>query len=81
MAISEVLGPDADVDTHQSLGSEDFAWFLEHAPGAMIRLGAAQPERQFDLHSSTLDLDERAIEVGILTAVACLVELIERAGR
>ena len=78
-ATRSVLGHASVSDTHQSMGSEDFAWFLQHAPGAMIRLGAAQPERNLDLHSSTLDLDEGAIELGILTASASLIELMERA--
>ena len=37
-------GPNAEAETHQSLGSEDFAWYLEDIPGALLRLGA--PESQ-----------------------------------
>ena len=30
-------------DTEQSLGGEDFSWYLEHVPGAMARLGVRTP--------------------------------------
>jgi amidohydrolase len=65
-AATEVLGPDGVISTVQSLGAEDFAWYLESAPGALIRLGSALPDRRVDLHSDTFDLDERAIPVGML---------------
>lgn len=32
-------GADAVEDTEQSLGGEDFSWYLEEVPGAMARLG------------------------------------------
>ncbi|MDF9815197.1 amidohydrolase [Streptomyces sp. SPB162] len=32
-------GAHAVEDTGQSLGAEDFAWYLEHVPGALARLG------------------------------------------
>ena len=32
-------GPEASTSTEQSSGGEDFAWYLEHVPGAMARLG------------------------------------------
>jgi amidohydrolase len=66
--------------THRSLGAEDFAWFLEDIPGAMIRLGTALPDRQLDLHSASFDVDESAIETGILVASATLLRLLETAG-
>ena len=71
-----VLGDDAVSGTHQSLGSEDFSWFLESVPGALIRLGAALPDRAVDLHSDTFDIDERCIETGIAVGSAALVDLL-----
>lgn len=62
-AVTQALGPDAAVPTDQSLGGEDFAWYLEHVPGAMMRLGVRVPGRpqEFDLHQGSFDADERAI--------------------
>ena len=78
-AAAAVLGPNKIEHTHQSLGAEDFAWFLEDIPGALIRLGAALPDRRVDLHSASFDLDESAIETGILVASETLLRLLESA--
>ena len=40
-AIEHTLGPDGRVATTQSLGGEDFGWFLDRVPGAMARLCCA----------------------------------------
>jgi metal-dependent amidase/aminoacylase/carboxypeptidase family protein len=60
-----VLGPEGVVLTEQSLGGEDFAWYLTKVPGAMARLGTGTPgERRYDIHQGDLVVDERAIGVG-----------------
>ncbi|WP_442813463.1 amidohydrolase [Streptomyces sp. NBC_01754] len=63
-------------DTEQSLGGEDFSWYLEKVPGAMARLGVRAPgdTRGLDLHRGNFDVDEEAITVGVelFTAVALL---------
>jgi amidohydrolase len=66
-AVEQTLGPDAVVSTPQSLGGEDFAWYLESVPGAYARLGVRTPgaDRQLDIHQPTFDVDERAIGVGV----------------
>jgi amidohydrolase len=64
-AVVDVLGPEGPTGTSQSLGGEDFAWFLESVPGAMGRLGTRTPGgRTFDLHQGSLRVDERAVAVG-----------------
>jgi amidohydrolase len=75
-----VLGEHNVEHTHQSLGAEDFAWFLEDIPGALIRLGAALPNRRVDLHSASFDIDESALETGILVASETILRLLESAG-
>lgn len=63
-------------DTEQSLGGEDFSWYLEHVPGAMARLGVRRPGDLTvrDLHQGDFDADEHAITVGVelFTAAALL---------
>ncbi|MCT7352696.1 M20 family metallopeptidase [Streptomyces sp. 15-116A] len=62
--------------TEQSLGGEDFSWYLEHVPGAMARLGVRTPGERIvrDLHQGDFDVDEHAITVGVelFTAAALL---------
>jgi len=73
-----VLGSEAAVGTEQSSGGEDFAWYLEHVPGAMARLGVWPghgPMR--DIHQPTFDLDERALPFGVrVLAQAALAALV-----
>ncbi|MGP3973169.1 amidohydrolase [Streptomyces sp. 8N114] len=62
--------------TEQSLGGEDFSWYLEHVPGAMARLGVRPvgDRRTRDLHQGDFDADEAAITTGVelFTAAALL---------
>jgi amidohydrolase len=72
-AVSGVLGPTGLVSTPQSLGGEDFAWYVESVPGAMGRLGTRTPGgHSYDLHQGDLVVDERSIAVGakVMAAVA-----------
>jgi len=63
----DLLGPDSlrwlDVP---SLGAEDFAFYQQRIPGAIVRLGAAMsdPAGRMPLHSSFFDIDERALGIG-----------------
>ena len=64
-AVTEVLGPDGQVMAPQSLGGEDFGWYLDQVPGAMMRLGTRTPGGvTYDLHQGNLHIDERAITIG-----------------
>jgi amidohydrolase len=71
-AAAAVLGSDAVTETPQSLGGEDFAWYLHLVPGAMARLGTRTPGAltSGDLHQPTFDIDERAIGVGVRVLAA-----------
>ncbi|MDK9499833.1 amidohydrolase [Streptomyces katrae] len=69
-------GPESVEDTEQSLGGEDFSWYLEHVPGAMARLGVRRPgdTAKRDLHRGDFDVDESSIGYGVefFTAAALL---------
>ncbi|RZD95841.1 amidohydrolase [Streptomyces albidoflavus] len=67
--------------TEQSLGGEDFSWYLEHVPGAMARLGVRRPGDPVsrDLHRGDFDVDEDAIRVGVeMFTAAALLDAGER---
>jgi amidohydrolase len=76
-AAGAAVGPDRVAEAEVSMGGEDFAFYLEHVPGAMIRLGTgiagAEP---MDIHQASFDVDERAIGHGVRimvhTALAAL---------
>ena len=72
-AVDEVLGTAGRAPTSQSLGGEDFAWYLTRVPGAMGRLGTRDPGGPtYDLHQGNLRVDERAAAIGakVLAGVA-----------
>ncbi len=78
-AVLAALGPDALVDTEQSMGGEDFAWYLEQTPGALARLGVHNPgSPAFDLHQGTFDIDEKALDVGVRYTVALVEQALTR---
>lgn len=57
------FGPDAVFDIPlPSMGAEDFAFYQERVPGALIRIGTSTgPDTSHPLHDSCFDLDERAL--------------------
>jgi amidohydrolase len=77
-AAAAALGPERVVEAEVSMGGEDFAFYVDQVPGAMIRLGVGIPgsEEKVDIHQSSFDVDERAIGHGVRvfvhTALAAL---------
>ncbi|WP_046779157.1 amidohydrolase [Streptomyces yangpuensis] len=75
-AMGARCGAESVEDTEQSLGGEDFSWYLEHVPGAMARLGVRAPgdTAKRDLHRGDFDVDEDAIAFGVefFTAAALI---------
>jgi amidohydrolase len=64
-AARDVVGEDGVHLTEQSLGGEDFGWYLHRVPGAMVRLGVRSPGAPLtDLHRADLVVDERAVVIG-----------------
>jgi amidohydrolase len=69
------------VGTEQSLGGEDFGWYLQRVPGAMARLGTRSPGGPtFDLHQGDLRVDDQAVLVGAGLLAGTAVEALTRAG-
>ncbi|MFF9169942.1 MULTISPECIES: M20 family metallopeptidase [unclassified Streptomyces] len=80
-AMTARRGVESVETTEQSLGGEDFSWYLERVPGAMARLGVRTPgERTVrDLHQGDFDADESAIQVGVeLFTAAALLDAVGR---
>ena len=70
-AAGAALGADRVVEAEISMGGEDFSFYLEQVPGAMIRLGTGTPGSgvRHDLHQSNFDVDERCIGYGVRVMV------------
>jgi amidohydrolase len=81
-AARAVVGPASIDRAEQSLGGEDFAWFLAVVPGALARLGVRTPgdETPRDLHQGTFRADDRAVGVGARLLAAAALEALRGAG-
>jgi amidohydrolase len=73
--VNRVLGDEGHVLAGQSLGGEDFGWYLHSVPGAMARLGTRTPGGpSYDLHQGNLRVDDRSVGLGarVLASAAAL---------
>lgn len=78
---AEVFGADqVHVLDQPSLAGEDFAYYLDKAPGAMLLLGVRDEERGIvhPLHHPSFDLDERAIALGAKLHARAAASFLER---
>ncbi|MGV1008712.1 MAG: amidohydrolase [Dermatophilaceae bacterium] len=71
-----------DVPIEQSMGGEDFAWYLQRVPGAMGRLGTRTPGGPtYDLHQGDLVVDESSVRVGARVLAGAVVDRCDGAAR
>jgi amidohydrolase len=78
-AVRVVLGEEGHVTAPQSLGGEDFGWYLDRVPGAMMRLGTRTPGgATYDLHQGNLRIDERAIGFGAKLLAESAIQTLTR---
>ncbi|MCH7976993.1 MAG: amidohydrolase [Bacteroidetes bacterium] len=62
-----------------SLGGEDFAFYLEELPGAMVRIGSAGgPESRYPLHHDRFDIDEAAMPGAARLMTEVLIRDLEK---
>ncbi|THF84624.1 M20 metallopeptidase family protein [Cohnella fermenti] len=61
--VKRVLGEDSFIELPAVMGAEDFAYYLEHRPGAFIHVGARNDEERthYPHHHPRFDFDERAL--------------------
>jgi amidohydrolase len=73
---AELLGAENVTEMPRpSMGSEDFADYLQHVPGTMFRLGIAGERRPWPgLHTPTFDVDERCLAIGAKVLARCVVQ-------
>ncbi|TQK72555.1 MULTISPECIES: amidohydrolase [unclassified Nocardioides] len=79
-AADDLLGLHHRTEVEQSLGGEDFGWYLEQVPGAMFRLGTRSPGGPtFDLHQGDFEVDEAAIGYGARMLAGAAVNALAQA--
>ena len=70
------------VTVPQSLGGEDFGWYLDRSPARWPGSARARPGGPtYDLHQGNLRVDERAIGIGARVLARAAVRGLGIAGR
>jgi metal-dependent amidase/aminoacylase/carboxypeptidase family protein len=73
--IRDYLGEGAWLDgLPQTMGAEDFAYYLQKVPGAFLRLGLG--ENRANIHTAAYDFNDEAIEAGIMAFTAITLEVL-----
>ncbi len=63
---AELLGIENTISIKKpSMGAEDFSFYLEKVPGALIRIGTAGENANYPLHNPNFDIDESAINIAV----------------
>ncbi|NNE69249.1 MAG: amidohydrolase [Rhodothermales bacterium] len=77
-AVHTLYGEEAVFDIPApSMGAEDFAHYLDHAPGMLLRVGTASgPQTSHVLHDSCFDIDERAIGMAARLLTRMMVDAL-----
>ena len=80
LCVEDVLGPAGVHIGRSRMGAEDFSYFCQKWPGAMIGLGCHDPAKgfQFPLHSPHFEMDERILDVGVRLFGHALVRFLEK---
>ena len=79
-AIARQLFPEAEIESGNfiTMGSEDFAFLLEKAPGCFFFVGSANPEKGLDAghHHPKFDFDELALPRAAALMTATVMDLL-----
>lgn len=77
----EMLGPEkVQWKEKPSMGVEDFSFFAREAPGAFYNLGCGNPAKGIvsPIHSSTFDIDEDCLPIGVALQTALALRIIDQ---
>ncbi len=69
------------VQMEQSMGGEDFSWYLEHVPGTLVRIGTSINGGGPALHSNIFDVNEKVIPLAVRLFSSVVTEYVDRHDR
>ena len=73
----KVVGPDNVLPKKDSMGAEDFAYYLQHKPGCLFGLGVMECQPPVPLHNGKMLVNEDALEVGAKVFVQYILDQME----
>ena len=76
--MEQLWGKEAIVIMTPLMGGEDFAFYLNEAPGCFIFLGAANPEQGtvYPMHHPKFTIDEASMAIGVKLSVHAALKLL-----
>ena len=74
----DVLGEENVSYRPPAMGSEDFSYFTEERPSAIMRLGCSNSEKGLErsLHSPYFDIDEQVLDVSVAIFTEAVVRFL-----
>ena len=74
----DILGDNKVKELPQLMTAEDFAWYSQQIPACFYRLGTSNPAKGIDSkqHTSTFDIDENAMRIGMETMTFLTINLL-----
>lgn len=78
--VKKLWGPDAVMQFEKTTGGEDFAYYLEKAPGLIAFVGARNEEKGYKYahHHEMFDVDEDALEMGAALYVQYALDFLNQ---
>ncbi|GAH04930.1 unnamed protein product, partial [marine sediment metagenome] len=77
----EMLGEDKINKPELDMGAEDFAFFLQKAPGAMFRLGCKIEGDERRHHDPRFDIDENCMPIGAAIIAEAALRLLNQSDK
>lgn len=78
-AAAKIVGPDSLFPRKESMGAEDFAYYLQHKPGAMFYIGIREKDwPHIPGHNGKLVISENALEFGPKVFVQYVLDRMEK---
>lgn len=76
--VEKILGPEGNTQFQKTTGGEDFAYFLEKAPGLLAFVGARNEEKSctYAHHHERFNIDEDALEIGTTLYVQYAIDFL-----
>lgn len=80
IAVEKILGESGNINMEKTTGGEDFAYFLEKAPGAFAFIGMRNDEKgaNYPHHHDKFNMDEDALEIGSMLYVQYALDFLNK---
>ena len=77
--VEELWGKEAVINMAPLMGGEDFAFYLNEAPGCFVFLGAGNPEQGvvYPMHHPKFTIDEASLAIGVKLSVHAALKLLD----